>query len=246
MPIELVVCPKCRRHILASERCCPFCSNSRTNRVIVAAALAASVQVSACGPATPATTTPAPPPAVATVSAMTQPSSDPVATTPTSPSSPAPEPARAVESSTPMATASVGAAGAYGPPPGSKSDSTADAGWVQVGKVEVDGALAVQDVLRVVRQQTGQLRRCYPVGLVEKADQKAWTAVVSFPISETGKVLGVRVDSQDIPGPGARNCLEAVTRRMEFRMPPRGSSFVRASFEVTFAPAPHKPPGPRF
>ena len=145
-----------------------------------------------------------------------------------------------------MATTSVGAAGAYGPPPGSRSDSTADAGWVQVGKVEVDGALAVQDVLRVVRQQTGQLRRCYPVGLVEKADQKAWTAVVSFRISETGKVLGVRVDSQDIPGPGARNCLEVVTRRMEFPMPPRGSSFVRASFEVTFAPAPHKPPGPRF
>jgi hypothetical protein len=245
MPIALVVRSKCRRHILASERRCPFCSTSGGDWIIVAAALAASATVSACGPATPATTTPAPPPAVAPAPAVMQPS-DPAASAPATLSPPAPEPPRAVEPSTSTAAPSAGTAAAYGPPPGSTSDSTADAGWVQVGRVEVDGALAVQDVLRVVRQKTGQLRGCYPVGHREKPDQRSWTASVSFQVSETGKGMGVRVDSADIPGPGARICLEAVTRQMEFPMPPRGASIVRASFEVTFAPAPHKPPGPRF
>lgn len=260
MASVLVLCGKCQRHVFETEQSCPFCSSSWTGRLVAAAALTATVALAGCAaqsvstqPPSPSPSTPSPNtvPVVDSPAPATSPAAaaEPTSTTPPQ-SSPA-QPATSVDSASsnaagaygpPPAARDPGMATAYGPPPGATPPGTSSDPWVQVSKVQVDGPMAMQDVLRVVRQQTSRLRSCYQVGLRERADKTAWTATVVFRISEAGKVMGPLVEGPDVPGPETKACLAAVTESMLFPPPPRGSALVNARFEVTYAPAPQKPP----
>ena len=100
----------------------------------------------------------------------------------------------------------------------------------------VMGALDKEDIRRVIKANSPQIKACYERELI-KDPRLAGKIDIRFTISPRGAVSAAQVKSSDMGSKAMESCLERVLRRMIFPAP-RGGGIVIVSYPFTFNPAP--------
>lgn len=89
------------------------------------------------------------------------------------------------------------------------------------------------DLQRVIRSQSGAIRKCYEAGLARNP-KLSGTVKVKFAIDGTGRVVLAASESSDLQDSSVTQCVVRVFRAMQF--PPSGEGMTTVSYPVKLKP----------